>query len=116
VGTYNICVLYDQTRSVNSGAAFPIKLYLCDASGNDLSSPATVVHARGVTQVSGFSGPATSAGNANPDADFRFDSTLGPGGGYIFNLNTSGLAGGTYSLQFVAGGDPTTHAVNFGVR
>lgn len=47
--------------------------------------------------------------------NFRFDSTLGTAGGYIFNLSTSGLAGGTYRLQFTAPGDPESHSVNFGV-
>ena len=113
---YGICALYDQTRSVNSGATFPIKLYLCDVNGNDVSSSAIVVHATAVTNVSGFAGPVESPGNANPDNDFRFDTTQGPSGGYIFNLSTSGLSTGTYGLQFTAGADPTTHSVNFGVQ
>lgn len=113
---YGVCVLYDQTRSVNSGATFPIKLYLCDASGNDVSSSGTVVHANGITNVSGSAGPVQSPGSANPDNNFRFDSTQGPSGGYIFNLGTTGLATGTYSLQFTAGSDPTSHSVNFGVK
>jgi len=114
--SYSICVLYDQTRSVNSGATFPIKLYLCDSSGNDVSSSSVALHASQVTNVSGLSGPVESPGSANPDNDFRFDSTLGPTGGYIFNLGTAGLATGTYSLQFSAGADPLAHAVNFGVK
>jgi hypothetical protein len=113
---YGVCVLYDQTRSVNSGATFPIKLYLCDASGNDVSSSGIVVHANGITNVSGSAGPIQSPGSANPDNNFRFDSTQGPSGGYIFNLGTAGLATGTYSLQFTAGSDPTSHSVNFGVK
>lgn len=114
--TYGICALYDQTRSVNSGATFPIKLYLCDSSGNNLSSSAIVLHALQVTNISGFAGDPESPGNANPDNDFRFDSTLGPSGGYIFNLKTTGLATGTYSLTFTVTGDPVSHSVNFGVK
>jgi hypothetical protein len=112
---YGICVLYDQTRSVHSGATFPIKLYLCDTNGSDLSSTAIVLHAVAVTMISGFVGLPESAGNANPDNDFRFDGSQGPTGGYIFNLKTSGLGSGTYSLQFTVSGDPVTHTVNFGV-
>jgi len=108
--------MFDQTRSVKSGATFPIKLQLCDANGNDISSPAIVVHAMSVSAVSGFSGTPDAPGNANPDNDFRFDATLGPTGGYIFNLSTGGLPSGTYSLQFTAGSDPVTHSVNFGVN
>ncbi len=50
-------------------------------------------------------------GNANPDSDFRFDATLGTSGGYIFNLSTKGLGGGTYGFTFTAGNDPTVHSV-----
>ena len=114
--SYGICALYDQTRSVNGGATFPIKLYLCDANGNDVSSSTIVVHATAVTNVSGYAGPVESPGNAYPDNDFRYDSTQGPTGGYTFNLGTTGLVTGTYSLQFKAGADPTTHSVNFGVK
>jgi len=113
---YGICPLYIQTRSVHSGATFPIKLQLCDANGNNVSSSAIVVHATLVAAISGFSGTPDSPGNANPDNDFRFDPTLGSSGGYIFNLSTGGLAPGTYSLQFTAGSDPVTHSVNFGVN
>jgi Bacterial Ig-like domain (group 3) len=114
--TYNVCLLYDPTKSKNSGAVFPIKVQLCDAAGGDLSSSGVVLHAAGMTSVSGFSGPADSVGDANPDNDFRFDSSLGPTGGYIFNLSTKGLSSGTYSLQFTATGDPVTHSVAFGVK
>ena len=113
---YGICPLYDQTRSVHSGATFPIKLQLCDANGNDLSDSAIVVQATSVAAVSGFSGTPDAPGNANPDNDFRFDPTLGTSGGYIFNLSTGGLTPGTYSLQFIAGSNPVTHSVNFEVN
>jgi hypothetical protein len=29
---YNVCLLYDSTKPVNSGATLPIKLYLCDGT------------------------------------------------------------------------------------
>lgn len=108
---YNICVQYDQTRAVHSGATYPIKLELCDVNENNVSSAGVIVHATQITSVSGFTGAVEDSGNANPDNDFRF-----VGFGYIFNLSTSGLASGTYMLQFTAGSDPVTHAVNFGVK
>jgi Bacterial Ig-like domain (group 3) len=113
---YSICLLYDPTRSVHSGAVYPIKLYLCDANGSDVSSSGITLHATSVSQVSGFSGTPESPGNANPDLDFRYDSTLGPSGGYIFNLSTQGLASGTYQLNFSVTGDPLSHTVSFGVN
>jgi hypothetical protein len=108
---YNICAQYDQTRSVHSGATYPIKLELCDVNGNNVSSGNVVVHATQITATSGFSGPVDDSGNANPDNDFRF-----VGLGYIFNLSTVGLASGSYMLQFTSGSDPVTHSVGFGVK
>jgi hypothetical protein len=108
---FNVCVLYDQSRSVHSGATIPIKLALCDINGNNVSSSRIVVHATQITSTSGFSSPPDDSGNANPGDDFR-----PTGFGYIFNLSTKGLAAGTYALQFTAGSDPVTHSVNFGVK
>ncbi len=117
VVAYNICPLYDQTTAVQSGAVVPIKLELCDASGNDVSASVVTVHATGVVQLStNAPGTLQSVGNANPDSDFRFDSALGASGGYIFNLSTQGYATGTYGLSFTATGDPTQHSVQFQVR
>jgi len=113
----NGCLLYDPNRSVKQGAAFPIKLEVCDAAGNNLSSPSIVVHAVSVTMVSGGAPRAPEAsGNANPGSDFRFDSTLGVGGGYIFNLKTTGLSSGTWNLNFTITGDPSTHSAMFRVK
>ena len=63
-----------------------------------------------------FSGPPEASGNANPDMDFRFDSTLGTAGGYIFNLSTQGYSAGTFLLHFKATGDPADHTAQFGVN
>jgi len=113
---YAICAQYDQTRSVQSGATFPIKLQICDASGNNLSSPAIVVHATAILAASGVAGPVQDSGNANPDNDFRPTGGSGQNAGYIFNLSTDGLATGTYALQFTVQGDPVLHTVFFGVN
>jgi streptogramin lyase len=114
---YNLCMLYDPTKAVKSEATIPIKLELCDASSNDLSSSAITLHAISVTQTSAsISGQVQDSGNANPDSDFRFDATLGMTGGYIFNLKTTGLTTGTYNLNFTATGDSTTYAASFQVK
>src|SRR5581483_3924761 len=98
---YHACLLYDSTKAVNSGATMPIKLYLCDGSGNDLSSSSIVLHATSITKTSNSTtGQVQDSGNSNPDNDFRFDSTLGPAGGYIFNLSTKSLTTGSYNLNF----------------
>ena len=114
---YNLCLLYDPTKAHRSGSAIPIKLQLCDASGQNVSAAGIVVQATGLVFVS-TSAAATlaDAGNANPDNNFRFDPTLGGTGGYIFNLSSAGLQTGTYLLRFTAGSDPTLHEVSFQIR
>jgi hypothetical protein len=107
---YRACLLYDPTHAAKSGSTIPIKFQLCDAAGNDVSSPGVTVNATNVVMIStDASFTVDDSGNANPDSNFRFDGTLGPTGGYIFNLQTTGLATGTYVLTFTVAGDPTTH-------
>ena len=111
---YGVAVLYDQTKAAKSGSTVPIKIRLIDAMGRDVSSSAIPVQATAVAMVSSTATTTLlTSGDANPDDNFRYDPTLG---GYIFNLKTSGLSTGTYSLSFTAGGDPTTHVVQFQVR
>jgi hypothetical protein len=113
--TYNVCLLYDPTKAVHAGATIPLKFQLCSASGANQSASSRVVTAQELIFVStNTSGPVVDAGNANPDQQFRFDSSLGPG--YIFNLKTSGLATGTYRLKFAVTNDPQTHMIQFELR
>jgi VCBS repeat-containing protein len=113
---YGICAQYDQTRSVRGGATFPIKIQICDANGNNLSSQFIVLHATAIIAASGVAGPVQDSGNANPDNDFRNVGGSGQNAGYIFNLSTDGLTTGTYALQFTVTGDPVLHTVFFGVQ
>ncbi len=114
---FNICLLYDPTKAHRRGSTIPIKLQLCDASGN-LSSSNIALTALSVQLVSSAApGPVEDSGNANPDNNFRYDASLGGTGGYIFNLSTRGLATGTYNLNFkVVGADPTIYTAPFQVR
>jgi uncharacterized repeat protein (TIGR01451 family) len=112
--SYEIRLLYDPQVAKKSGSAYPIKIQLSDINGNNLSSASIVVHAVGVTPVSSNVPAALDdTGNANPDADFRYDPFLA---GYIFNLSTNGYATGTYTLDFIAGQDPVKHSVAFAVK
>ena len=114
---YHTCLLYDTSKVVPSGATDPIKLQLCDAAGDDLSASTITLHAISITRVStSISGTVQDAGNANPDNDFRFDSTLGSTGGYIFNLSTKGLTTGSYNLNFTVSGDTSTYSAPFQVK
>lgn len=118
--TYDICPLYDVTKGVHQGATIPIKFYLCDASGTDLSSSSIAAHVTAITlTTTSTDGVVDDSGAANPDNDFRFDPTLGPSGGYIFNLSTKPLSAGTWSLTFTADGDifsGDTYALTFEVN
>lgn len=117
LATYNICVLYDQTKAVKRGATIPIKIQLCDNSGKNMSDPSIIVAAISVTRISeSVEGVVQDSGNANPDYDFRYDSTLGDTGGYIFNFSTRGLISGTYKLCFTATPDLTPYSVQFQVK
>jgi hypothetical protein len=114
---FSVCLLYNPTRAVNSGNTVPIKLQLCDVNGSNVSSGTIALHAVGVLKASdAISGPVQDAGNANPDNDFRFDPALGGTGGFIFNLKTTGLTTGSYTLTFTVPGDSFVYAAPFQVR
>ena len=110
--TYDVCVLYDQTKVSKSGSTIPVKVEVCGAGGVNVSSASIIVHATSVTLAStSVTGQPEDSGNANPEADFRFSSPL-----YIYNLSTKGLASGTYLLHFTISGDPLEHTVQFMIR
>lgn len=114
---YKVCALYDQTQAVPAGSIIPLKFYLCDSSGKDVSSSTVVVHATSITLNSGTgSAIVPTSGAANTDNDFRFEAKLGPSGGYIYNLNTKGFAKGTYRVTFTAGADPSSQVLQFQVK
>jgi hypothetical protein len=95
--------LYDPTKAVRSVATIPIKLQLCDGE------PSASAGAGAAWRP----GQVLDAGNANPDNDFRFDVSLGNTGGYIFNLKTTGLDTGTYTLNFTVTGDTFIYSTLF---
>lgn len=114
---YGITALYDQTQVKKAGSTEPVSLTLTDVSGRNLSSPSITVTAIVLVQAETNNTVAVQdAGNSNPGLSFRFDSSLAPGGGYIFNLKTTGLAAGTWHLMFTVAGDPVQHSVEIRVR
>ncbi len=114
---YRICG-YQPFAARRAGSVIPIKLYVCDSGGLNLSALSTVVTATSVIRVSdSANAPLEDAGNSNPDFNFRFDPTQFDGaGGYIFNLDTNGFGTGTYWLCFRVSGDPGTRRVEFQIR
>ncbi|MBI3210649.1 MAG: hypothetical protein HYZ37_17320 [Candidatus Solibacter usitatus] len=114
---YKVNILYDATKAVQGGATLPVKLQILGGTGNNLSSSSLVVHAIGITTtLTSTLAPVQDSGGANPNNDFRFDSTLGTTGGYNFNLSTKGLAAGNYNLNFTVAGDSFVYATPFQVK
>jgi hypothetical protein len=106
--------LYDPTKAVKSGGVIALKVQLCDANGANVSASGIVVHGTGLQQVDSTASPVDlTPSNANPDSDFRYDGTLP---GYIYNLKTTGLATGTWQMNFTVAGDPVAHSIQFDVR
>lgn len=111
--TYNICLLYDPGHAANSGSTIPIILRLCDASGQNVSSPSIGVQAMEVVMVPTMATwPAQDPGNANPGGIFRVT-----GDSYHFNLQTDpSMPSGMYNLMFTVDGDPVSHAAPLAIR
>lgn len=115
---YEICPLFDQSRAYRLKSTVPIRIQLCDAQAQNLSSESVVVTATELVKMDGTAASTVvdDAGNANPDDAFRYDPTLGGTGGYIYNLSTKGLSAGTWELRFTVTGDTTTYSVRFDLR
>jgi hypothetical protein len=105
--SYRICLLYDATKALGTpNSTVSVRLRLCNAAGGNLSSPAIVVTAVNVDGT----GPPTASGTANIGNIFRYDPTIA---GYIYNLQTKGIASGNHLLNFVVQGDPNGHSAAF---
>ena len=103
---YKICYDYDGTQPKIAGSNYTIKLRLCDAFGSDLSSRSLVLTAVSLTR----SNPLTvlnpggnDSGKANGGAgvyEFRYSNS-----GYTYNLDTTGVPSGSWTLDFKISGD-----------
>lgn len=114
---YNVCALYDQSKAHKAGSTVPIKLQLCDAAGNNISSPDYVLNAFKVSKIDNSSdGIVEDSGAANPDDNFRYSADLGEAGGYIFNKSLRGFTSGTWVLSFTVNGGETVYSVQFDVK
>jgi len=112
---HEVCPHFDQERAYKLNSTIPIRLQLCDASGQNLSSADLVVTATGLVKIDGTAatGVVEDAGNANPDNGFRYAPDLGS---YVYNLRTKDLSAGTWELRFTVSGDPATYSVRFDLR
>jgi hypothetical protein len=113
--SYSISPLYDPSRSVKRGAAYPIKIQVLNASGENLSSAGLAVTALSILQKDGMpDGDLLDTGYANPDYGFRYDASLG---GYIYNVDTRYLlSSGTYVVQFTVGSSSQLFEATFNVK
>jgi lysozyme len=107
---FGISVLYDQTQPRQSGSTLPVKVALTDVNQANDSSPGIQLVA---TRLDSNLMPGV---HVALNQSFRYDQGVGPSGGYILNLRTSGLEAGPYVLSFVAGSDPAPYQVQFVVK
>ncbi|HUZ01943.1 MAG TPA: hypothetical protein VMU89_16470 [Thermomicrobiaceae bacterium] len=112
----DVVPLYDTTRAKNAPATVPVKIQANDDAGANVSGASLVVHAVSLTMGTATISPVPAPGHSQPDGNFTFDPALGSGGGYQFNVKTTGLAPGTWTLNVMIGTDPTLHGTTFVVR
>ena len=110
VVSYAVCALYDPAKPV-VGSVYVFRIELCDANGADVSSAAVTVHANLITP-----GNVVPSSAAQPTNDFDFVPGIGSSGGYLYILDTKGLAPGGYALHVTATGDPTDHPLAFALK
>jgi hypothetical protein len=106
--TYAAVPLYDPTKAKHAGTVYPIQISIDDASGDNLSSPGLVVTAVQIVDANGRTFTPAAKGNSNPGNVFQES-----GSSYTYNLDTSGLAPGTYTLSITVGNDPVKHGLTF---
>ena len=106
--SYAIKLCFDNTKPVQAGEVLPIKLQVTDASGNNLSSKDLTVTAVSLIGPNGATYTPHAKGPWNPGNVFHHSRH-----GYRYNLDTTGLAPGTYTLMVKVGNDPVLHAITF---
>jgi hypothetical protein len=111
--SYGVDLRYDSTKPRKTGSVVSISIRLVDYFGTDVSDKSIPVHATSVTRTDAVATLVPIAPGA-ANSDFAF--VVGPGSGYLYNLETKGYAPGSYTLDFVAGEDPITHKASFLLR
>jgi hypothetical protein len=103
-----IKLCFDNSKPVQAGEVLPIKLQVTDASGNNLSSKDLTVTAISLIGPNGATYTPHAKGHANTNNVFHYVRHH-----YRYNLDTTGLAPGTYTLMVKVGNDPVLHAITF---
>jgi len=100
---YQVCPQYDTTTPKPRTGTVVIKLWLCDATGNNLSSSSLTLTAKYIDNVGQPPSPDFQGGS-NYGYAFRFDTQSST---YIYNLDPtspSQLGAGKHTLYFVVNG------------
>jgi hypothetical protein len=105
---YGIQVPGPRRMPVHAGAVLPIKLEVTDAAGMVVPSSSLTVTAVSLVGPGGVVYTPHASGMMNPHNAFRHI-----GSGYGYNLDTTGLPLGTYTLLVQVGNDPVLHAISF---
>jgi hypothetical protein len=111
--TYKVDYRYDTTKAWSSGSTVPIKVELDDYFNKDVSAKNIVVTAKSVTNLAtNTKTPPSSPGGTNSQMIFY----VSPTNGYEYDLKTTGFRSGSYTLDFMAGNDPTTYHAPFRIK
>jgi CSLREA domain-containing protein len=102
---YNVCLLYNPSKPAKVGSTFPVKLQLCNAAGQNVSSADIVLVGDSVTDSSGHRFPLQPNFSGNSNDGFLFRFTIDS---YIYNLDTTGYPAGTNTMWFYVESDPST--------
>jgi len=100
-----------QNGAAKSGSVIPTRVFVRNASGdNQAGLTVTAYGVRLTTSATWI--PVTSTGNTT--TAFQYQSAQG--GSYKYDLDTDGLAAGSYYFGFTVGNDPTIHTVTFSIK
>lgn len=106
--TYALKTHFHKPPTVHEGAALPLVLQVTNAAGNNLSSANLTVTAISLVGPNGTIYTPHAKGHGHHSNLFHHTEH-----GYRYNLDTAGLAPGTYTLYVQVSGDPVLHAISF---
>lgn len=112
---YFVPILNDGSSIFQSGRTVPVKFALTAADGTIVSNAVASLFVAMTSNLAIGTNDmtdATSSGGSDTGSLFRFDPTSGQ---YIYNLNTSGYAGGTWLIRTTLN-DGTVHNALISIR
>jgi hypothetical protein len=114
--TYKIFLMYNSGSALNPKSKPQIKIQLENANSVSRSSSTLAVTAMRVTPRNTQNVTVkVLSGNFMFDPNLNFQGAAA-GGGYIYDLDASGISTGTYDLVFSVAGDPVQHVAPFAMK